>query len=415
MSTQRSEIPVVAVQSLTKVFRDFWMRTRARAVDGVSFEVYPGETFGLLGPNGSGKSTTIKIMLGLLLPTSGRVAVLGKPAWDVAVKRRIGYLPEESYLYPFLNARETLEYYAKLFQLDLRTRQRRIDELLDMVGLSAVQFRPVREYSKGMQRRIGIAQALINDPDLLILDEPTTGLDPIGARQMKDLILELGRRKKSIILSSHVLADVEDTVDRMVILYGGKIREEGTCESLLSREDKSVIETDALDEATIAEIDSLVRARTGGGIVRVGKARQKLEDKFVAIVERASAERAATSGAQHSGQTADFLRSNAAADQGEQLIEKLVGQTQREDEQRRSSAVTASEVRTAATAAKGPDQALLGNLLSTGPAPAAPVGTAGGGNAPPAAPAKAPVVDSDLISSLLETDAKKPGAGGSKP
>ena len=146
--------PIVAVQDLSKIFKDFWMRDRARAVDGVTFEIERGEVFGLLGPNGSGKSTTIKIILGLLHKTSGRVAVFGRLPSDVSIKKRIGYLPEESYLYPFLNARETLDYYAKLFQLDHRARKRRIDELLDMVGLSGVQHRQIREYSKGMQRRI---------------------------------------------------------------------------------------------------------------------------------------------------------------------------------------------------------------------------------------------------------------------
>ncbi|MFG0260735.1 MAG: ABC transporter ATP-binding protein, partial [Phycisphaerales bacterium JB041] len=204
--------PVVACQNLTKVFRDFWMRNRAKAVDSLTFEIYPHEIFGLLGPNGSGKSTTIKIILGLLRPTKGRVAVFNKPPSDVITKKRIGYLPEESYLYPFLNAKETLDYYGKLFEIGHTTRRRRIDELLDMVGLTHVQHRPIREYSKGMQRRIGLAQALINDPDLLILDEPTTGLDPIGTRQVKDLIIEMGRRGKTVLLSSHLLADVEDCV-----------------------------------------------------------------------------------------------------------------------------------------------------------------------------------------------------------
>src|ERR1051326_7331129 len=233
--------PVVACQGLTKVFKDFWLRDRARAVDNLSFEIRPHEVFGLLGPNGSGKSTTIKILLGLLRKSSGRVAVFGKPTSDVEIKRRIGYLPEESYMYPFLNARETLDYYAKLFEQDYRTRKRRVDELLDMVGLTGAQFRTVREYSKGMQRRIGIAQALINDPDFLILDEPTTGLDPIGTRQIKDLIIGLGRRGKTVLLSSHLLSDVEDCVDRMIILYGGRKRAEGTCEELLETSGKTAI------------------------------------------------------------------------------------------------------------------------------------------------------------------------------
>ncbi|MCL4220605.1 MAG: ABC transporter ATP-binding protein [Phycisphaerales bacterium] len=319
-------IPVVECRRLTKVFKDFWMRDRARAVDDLSFDVNPREIFGLLGPNGSGKSTTIKIMLGLLRPTSGRVGIFGRPPADVGVKKRIGYLPEESYLYQFLNARETLEYYGKLFHLDRRVRERRIDELLDMVGLTHAQFRPVREYSKGMQRRIGLAQALINDPDLLILDEPTTGLDPIGTRQVKDLILELGRRGKTVILSSHLLADVEDVVDRMIILYGGKKRDEGSCDGLLTRKNLTTIESDELDDETVSRIDELIRARSGGqkSIRKVTKPRQKLEELFLGIVERAQAERASTSGAMHGGATAAFLRGEEESKEGQELIESLV-------------------------------------------------------------------------------------------
>ncbi len=317
---------VVGCQQLTKVFKDFWMRDRARAVDRLDLVIHEREVFGLLGPNGSGKSTTIKLILGLLRPTSGRVAVFGKSPSDVGIKRRIGYLPEESYLYPFLNARETLDYYAKLFGLDHGTRAARIDELLHMVGLEHAQFRPVREYSKGMQRRIGIAQALINDPDLLILDEPTTGLDPIGTRQVKDLILELGRRGKTVILSSHLLSDVEDVVDRMAILYGGKMRGEGTCEELLASTERSLIETDELDEQTIAELDEVIRRRSGGekSIRSVKAPRQKLEELFLGIVAQAQTERASTSGAMQGGATAAFLRATEAPHEGEDLIDSLV-------------------------------------------------------------------------------------------
>ncbi len=316
--------PVVACQGLTKTFRDFWMRSRAKAVDSLTFDIHPREIFGLLGPNGSGKSTTIKIVLGLLRPTRGRVAVFGKPPTDVAIKKRIGYLPEESYLYPFLNARETLDYYGKLFEISHPVRRKRIDELLDMVGLTHVQFRPVREYSKGMQRRIGLAQALINDPDLLILDEPTTGLDPIGTRQVKDLILELGRRGKTVLLSSHLLADVEDCVDRMIILYGGRKRDEGTCDSMLVTHERTTIETDALDDETIAEIDRVLRRRSGGerSVLRVSHPRQTLEQKFLAIVEQARSERIETAGATHGGATASFLR-GAGLPVGEDLISRL--------------------------------------------------------------------------------------------
>ncbi|MEO1584863.1 MAG: ABC transporter ATP-binding protein [Planctomycetota bacterium] len=325
-SAPRGGSRVVACQRLSKVFRDFWMRPRVRAVEDLTFDIEPHEVFGLLGPNGSGKSTTIKMILGLLHPSKGRLVVFGKPPTDVAIKSRIGYLPEESFLYPFLNARETLDYYAKLFEIDAKVRKRRIDELLDMVGLTAAQHRPVREYSKGMQRRIGLAQALINDPDFLILDEPTTGLDPIGTRQVKDLIVELGRRGKTILLSSHLLADVEDVVDRMIILYGGKKRDEGTTDQLLTKHGKTTIETDDLDEATIAEIDRIIRERSGGerSILRVSHPRQKLEEKFLDIVERAQQDRLETSGAANDGQTAAFLA--AQSEEPDAVIDRLMNE-----------------------------------------------------------------------------------------
>lgn len=351
--------PVVVVQQLSRTFRDFWMRARARAVENLTFQIDRGEIFGLLGPNGSGKSTTIKMILGLLRPTSGRVAVFGKPPTEVEIKRRIGYLPEESYLYPFLNARETLEYYAKLFNLDRRTRERRIDELLEMVGLVGAQFRPVREYSKGMQRRIGLAQALINDPEFLILDEPTTGLDPMGTRQVKDLIIELGRRGKTILLSSHLLADVEDCVNRMVILYGGQKREEGTCDSLLEKQERVTIEAEPLDEATIAEIDAVIRRRTGGqkSILNVSRPRQKLEELFLAIVEKAKTQ-VQTSGATSGGQTAAFLRAEPEA--GEAVIAKLVNTA---DE----PAIRPAVVEAPKPVETGPDKGLLAGLSAEAP------------------------------------------------
>ena len=316
---------VVAAQGLVKVFKDFWLRDRARAVDGIDFVVERGEIFGLLGPNGSGKSTTIKMILGLLRKTSGRLQVFGRSPHDVAIKKRIGYLPEESYLYPFLNARETLEYYAKLFRLDPKVRERRIDELLEMVGLTAVQHRQVREYSKGMQRRIGLAQALINDPEFLILDEPTTGLDPIGTRQVKDLIIELGRRGKTILLSSHLLSDVEDVVSRMVILYGGKIRRAGTVDELLTSRHRTVLETDALDDATLEEIRGVLSRRLHE-LGSVSAPRQRLEELFVEIVESARRDRVATSGAENEGGTAAFLRGegDGASAEGSELIDRLI-------------------------------------------------------------------------------------------
>ena len=190
---------VIAVRGLTKIFKDFWGRPKARAVDNVSFEVKRGEVFGLLGPNGSGKSTTVKMLLGLLYPTKGHIEVFGHSPRHVATKSRIGYLPEESYLYRYLDSDETLHFFGDLFDLPPADRKQRTEQLLDMVGLSKARHRQVGEFSKGMQRRIGLAQALINDPDLVILDEPTAGLDPIGCREVKDLILPLAKRGKTVI------------------------------------------------------------------------------------------------------------------------------------------------------------------------------------------------------------------------
>ncbi|TVQ33311.1 MAG: ABC transporter ATP-binding protein [Phycisphaeraceae bacterium] len=417
----RAEQPVVVTQGLTKIFRDFWMRSRVRAVDNLDMEIHQHEIFGLLGPNGSGKSTTIKILLGLLHKTSGRVAVFGKPPSDVAVKRRIGVLPEESYLYPFLNARETLDYYGKLFELDHRVRRKRIDELLDMVGLTAVQFRQVKEYSKGMQRRIGIAQALINDPEFLILDEPTTGLDPIGSRQIKDLILDLGRRGKTILLSSHQLSDVEDCVDRLVILYGGKKRAQGTCDELLVARERMTIETDILDEQTIEEIDRVLRERTGSAITRVSKPRQKLEELFIDIVERARAERIETSGAVAGGQTASFLLGEVSDQtEGDALIDRLVAEAPPAPQKQQPEQPAQPQTPT------GPDAVLIDDLLSTPEevedAEEATVSVDRGDDAPrrrqpEASPAKRPDdFDEDLIRSLIDTeksaDNEKPESRG---
>ncbi len=312
---------VVETRKLTKVFRDFWLREKVVAVRDLDLEIRPGEVFGMLGPNGSGKSTTLKMILGLMHPTSGRIGVFGKSPSDVGTKARIGFLPEESYLYPFLDGRETLDFYGRLFRQGRAERTRRIDMLLDMVGLSAAAYRRVGEYSKGMQRRIGLAQALINDPDLLILDEPTSGMDPIGTKQFKDLIRTLAARGKTVILSSHLLADVEDVCDRVCVLYGGTKRAEGDVHDLLAEDDSLQITTDPLDEATLNELQQVI-ASHGGSVRSVSPPRQKLEQLFLRIVDEAQQQRMATGGATAGGEVAEFLRGQA--DSGRAVIEQLL-------------------------------------------------------------------------------------------
>jgi ABC-2 type transport system ATP-binding protein len=315
---------VIQTVGLTKIFRDFWGHQRVIAVDNLDLAIRHREVYGLLGPNGSGKSTTIKMLLGLLFSTRGVAKVLGKPPGDVKTNQRIGYLPEESYLYPFLNARETLDFYGRLFSLSAPDRRQRIDSLLEMVGLGSVSRRPVGEYSKGMMRRIGLAQALINDPELLILDEPTSGLDPIGTRQIKDLIKELGRRGKTVLLCSHLLADVEDVCDRIGILYGGKLRCEGTMDELLTRREVTQIRSSRLSPGTVHQIESLIRLENPDSEVKVETPRDRLEDYFLRVVTEAQTAQVATSGAMIGAGVSDFLSDRSQEAEPQILIERLV-------------------------------------------------------------------------------------------
>jgi ABC-2 type transport system ATP-binding protein len=317
---------VISVRGLTKIFKDFWTRPKARAVDNVDFEVRRGEVFGLLGPNGSGKSTTVKMLLGLLYPTKGHIEVFGHSPRHVATKSRIGYLPEESYLYRYLNSRETLDFFGNLFELPKGERGNRAEQLLEMVGLSQTQMRAVGEFSKGMQRRIGLAQALINDPDLVILDEPTAGLDPIGCREVKDLILALARRGKTIILSSHLLSDVEDVCDRVVIYYGGKIQAMGTLKELLARPDAIRITAPALSRETMERVLTTIRQDVADDKVRVDTPTQNLENYFLEVVKKARQAAAETSGATSGARVAAYLRGDTEEKPaGEKILERLAG------------------------------------------------------------------------------------------
>lgn len=316
---------VVAVRGLTKVFKDFWGRPKARAVDQVDFEVRRGEVFGLLGPNGSGKSTTVKMLLGLLYPTKGHIEVFGHSPRHVPTKSRIGYLPEESYLYRYLDSDETLHFFGNLFALPPNERRQRAEQLLEMVGLTQVRRRQVGEFSKGMQRRIGLAQALINDPDLIILDEPTSGLDPIGCREVKDLILALARRGKTVILSSHLLADVEDVCDRVVIYYGGRVQAMGTLKELLATPDQLRITVPLLPRHTLERVLDVIRQDVAADRIRIDTPTQNLESYFLSVVQKARQTEAEASGVTSGSRVAAYLRGEAdqAISQTDKILERL--------------------------------------------------------------------------------------------
>ena len=305
--------------SLTKIFSDWWGRTKVYAVDNLDLQVRPNEVFGLLGPNGSGKTTTLKLLLGLLHPTKGKSLLLGGDGTDPKINSRIGFLPEESYLYRYLSARETLDFYGRLFGLPAKVRKMRIEALLDMVGLKAVANRAVGTFSKGMARRIGLAQALINDPDLLILDEPTTGLDPIGTRQIKDLVLKLAERGKTILLCSHLLADVEDICDRIAIMYGGKIQTQGYVRELLQQTNKRQITTDAISDTAVEKIKQIVRDENAE--CEVTSPMDKLETFFIRTVTAAQQQAQPTSGAVSTTKIGNFLTQNESV---ESILDKLV-------------------------------------------------------------------------------------------
>ena len=279
---------IIETRNLTKVYRDFWGRQKVRALKALDLEIRKGEIFGLLGPNGSGKTTTMKLLLGLLFPTSGQALVFGRDATDVTKNERIGYLPEESYLYRFLNAEETLDFYGRLFNMSRAVRRQRTAHLIHKVGLDAAKRRQLKEYSKGMTRRIGLAQALINDPELILLDEPTTGLDPIGTRDMKDLILDLRNRGKTIFMCSHLLADVQDVCDRIGILYEGELKELGRVDSLLKIRDVTEIRASGLSEAARSEIEEVI-ARHQGELIFAGNPTTTLEELFLKIIAESEA------------------------------------------------------------------------------------------------------------------------------
>ena len=307
-----SDTPVIKVTNIRKVFNDFWGKPKVTALNGMDMEITEGTITGLLGPNGAGKSTLMKILLGHLYPTSGTVEVLGKNPRNVKIKERIGYLPERTSFYTTLTAKETLSYFAKLLGLDSSVAKSRISQLLEMVGLEMMDKRLVGEFSHGMRKRLGLAQALLNDPDLLLLDEPTAGLDPVGCREIKDLILTLGERGKTILLTTHLLADVQDVSDTIMILYGGKLQAAGHIDELLAEKDRILITAPAVSDETLKNVRAELAKNAPENEIGVSHPIRTLEDYFLSVIAEAGRTNLTTSGARKGQGVAEFLKKKSA-------------------------------------------------------------------------------------------------------
>jgi ABC-2 type transport system ATP-binding protein len=287
---------VVEAEHLAKTFAFGFFRKKVRAVADVSFTVEKNEIFGFLGPNGAGKTTTLKMLMGLIFPSSGQARLFGRPVGDRQAKHRLGFLPENPYFYDYLSGEELLDLMGRLFGLDRRQRRRRAVELLDRVGLGRAQGRALRKYSKGMLQRLGIAQALINDPELVVLDEPMSGLDPIGRKEIRDLIVELKREGKTVLFSTHILSDVELICDRVAMVVGGRMRDVGPLQQLLSPRllhTELVLAhgdaTEALRLPPDADVDAAVREALAAGkhVLSLTPRTESLEDYFVREVDTA--------------------------------------------------------------------------------------------------------------------------------
>jgi ABC-2 type transport system ATP-binding protein len=273
--------PAVEIRDLVKDFKTSFRRQPLRAVDGVSIRIMPGEVYGLIGPNGSGKSTTMKALLGLVAPTSGNCAIFGRDSLKVDSRNDVGFLPENPYFYKHLSGEETLRFYGKLCGLGGAALGERIKELLALVDLEGARHRRVGGYSKGMLQRIGLAQALIQEPRLVILDEPTAGVDPVGSRQIRDLILKLRERGITVFLCSHLLEQVQEVCDHVGIIFGGKMIREGRLEDLIAIEDQTEVVLKDASPELLEKISALVAATPGSSLVRTGKPRTTLERLFL--------------------------------------------------------------------------------------------------------------------------------------
>lgn len=291
-------IPAVQIKHLTKEFKapsgKANQGTQIRAVDDVSLSIMPGEVYGLIGPNGSGKSTTMKALLGLIAPTSGSCYVFGKNSLKTDSRQDIGFLPENPYFYKHLSGEETLRFYAKLCGMRGKQMHSRVDEMLELVSLKDARKRRIAGYSKGMLQRIGLAQALIHQPRLLILDEPTAGVDPLGSRDIRDLIIQLKERGVTVFLCSHLLEQVQEVCDHVGIIFNGKIVREGKLEDLIAIEDQTEI---VLKNAHTDELDQmrqLIDSSSESELIRIGKPKTTLERLFLNEAKKSAAKQQTT-------------------------------------------------------------------------------------------------------------------------
>ena len=273
--------PAVEIRNLVKEFKTSFRRKPLRAVDDVSIRIMPGEVYGLIGPNGSGKSTTMKALLGLVAPSSGQCSIYGRDSLKVDSRDEVGFLPENPYFYKHLSGAETLRFYGKLCGLGGRKLEERVGELLALVDLEGARDRRLGGYSKGMLQRIGLAQALVQEPRLVILDEPTAGVDPLGSRQIRDLILKLRERGITVFLCSHLLEQVQEVCDRVGIIFRGKMVREGKLEDLIAIEDQSEIVLRDASPELLEKIKALVESTPGASVVKTGKPRTTLERLFL--------------------------------------------------------------------------------------------------------------------------------------
>ncbi|QTA81908.1 Uncharacterized ABC transporter, ATP-binding protein and DUF4162 [Desulfonema limicola] len=308
--------PVIKIRGLSKTYRTNWKFKRFTALDNLDLDVGEGEILGFLGPNGAGKTTTFKLMLGLIYPDKGSIFFSGQDSKNINTRADIGFLPENPYFYSHLTAFESLDFYGRLFNISKKQRQNRIDELLLLVGLEHARNRQLRKFSRGMLQRVGIAQALINDPGLLILDEPMSGLDPMGRKEMRDIILSCRKKGKTVIFSSHILSDVEMICDRVAIIFGGKLQEivhvndildrdirnweitvKGFTPELAAYSEKHGFDTIQTENRVLVKIDNEEQAKlflkemekNNAALVSFGPKRDSLEDIFI---KKAKQERA---------------------------------------------------------------------------------------------------------------------------